>query len=270
MPIRGFPAQDVVACFVEPNTTGAIDDYNAARNDPVKNPKNHLDKIIFHSDFYQYEIAAGPTDVLVNHTALAGKTTTYVVAAGGYFIGSPTPGAIFFNTLGDVRTTDIAILNHGLGYVPKFMVSLGGRRLPDGYMVQLSGGNYRRVSVWANTTHIYLRESAVSGGAGDDLPATSQTYKVMVFRNRAPNPTQPLFGKDVTNTYMILARDIINSARKYLRRTGVGDTPFALNTGRTMDVSNGGTRTASGGVVVSEPRYNGAMSAPPYVSVGVD
>lgn len=270
MPIRGFPIESVVACFEEPNSIGAIDDFNSSRNSPVKSPELHLDKITFHSELFQYEIAAGPTDVTVNHIALAGKTTTWSLPAGGSFVGTPVPGAITMTVQGDVRVTDIALFNHSLGYIPKFMVSLSGRRVPDGYIVQQSGGKHRRVSIWANTTYIYIRETAISGAAGDDLGATSLIYKVMVFKNTAQTPSLPLFGKDISNINVIIARGIINTAKKYLRRTGSGDTPFSLNLGKTMDISNGGVRTASGGVIVSEARYNGSMSAPSYISVGVD
>jgi hypothetical protein len=268
MPIRGFQSAGVVACFDEPNQTGAIGDLNAPRNAPAKSPQDHLDKMIFHSALFQYEIVAGTTDVTVNHTALAGKTTTWALPAGGMWgPGAPPPNSITFVTIGDTRQTDIQIFNHGLGYIPKFMVSLDGRRLPDGYMVQLQGGGeYRRVSAWANASSIFLRESAVSSNAA--LSGVSRTYKVMVFANRAPNPSRPLFGKE--GARLTLARGIIDSGNKYLRRTGVGDTPFALNLGPTIDIRNGGSRTASGGVVVSEPRYNGSMVAPPFTSVGVD
>lgn len=267
--IRGFPNEGVVACFTEPNTSGSVEDFNAPRNAPAKSPQDHLGRVTFHSSFFQYEIAAGPTSVTINHSVLAGKTTTWSLPAGGTWVGVPAPNSISFITQGDTRETDIALLNHGLGYVPKFMVSLNGRRLPDGYMVQLeTNGQYRRVSVWADSNNIYLREAAVSGSSTQPLPAVSLTYVVMVFAYSTPTPAKPLFGYDGAD--LVLARGVINSTKKYLRRTGVGDTPFALNLGRTIDIKNGGSRTISGGVAVSEPRYNGTLAAPPFVSVGVE
>lgn len=269
MPIRGFPAQNVVACFIEPNTTGNVDNFDAPRNAPVKTPQSHLDKIVFHSSFFQYEIAAGPSSVTINHTALAGKATVWSLPTGGLWIGGDAPNSITVTTYGDTRETNIQLFNHGLGYIPKFMVALDNRRLPDGYIVQQeSSGAHRRVAIWADTTHIWLREFAVSGDVPQPLPAASRTYKVMVFRNSVPNPAKPLFGMDGGN--LIIARGIIDSGKKYLRRTGSGDTPFALNLGRTIDISNGGSRTMSGGISVSEPRYNGSAVAPPFKSVGVD
>ena len=265
---RGFIGANVVACYDEASGGGDMFDINAPRNAPAKSPASHLDKIIWHQDLFQYEIAAGPADVTINHTALAGKTTTYNVAAGGYYVGAPTPSSISFSVQGDTRETNIAVLAHGLGYVPKFMAALSGRRLPDGYIVQLVGGKYRRVSAWADATYIYLRESAVSGADGDALPAVSLTYRVMVFALPTPSPSEPMFG--MASGILTVARGIIRTSRKYLRRTGSGDSPFAMNLGPTMDIKNGGSRTASGGVVVSEARYNGSMAAPPYISVGVD
>lgn len=267
--IRGFDADGIVACFEEEPGGGAMFDIDAPRNAPAKTPSDYLSSLIWHQDLFQYEIAAGPTDVLVNHTALATKDTYITVSLGGMGSGpfAPSGSTIGFLIQGDTRHTDILLYTHGLGYVPKFMVALSGRRLPDGYTVQIDGsGGHRRASVYATTTGIYLREYAVSTSI--DLVATSLTYRVMVFRTRAPDPGLPLFAGDGSG--MQLGRGVINTTRKYLRRTGAGDTPFSFNMGRTIDIKNGGVRSATGGTTVSEPRYDGSMSAPAYVAVGVD
>ena len=271
MPICGgfYDNADVVACFDEAAGGGDIHYLSSPCNAPAANPAAHLDKVIWHSALFQYEVAAGPTNVTINHTALATKDTWHTVSTGGYNPAGPSPSGstIGFVVIGDVRTSDILLYTHGLGYVPKFMVALDGRRVPDGFMVQIdANGGHRRVSVFATTTGIYLRENAISTDI--DLVAISKTYKVMVFRTRAPNPSLPLWSGNGSD--MQLARGIIDTSRRYLRRTGAGDSPFALNLGPTLDVKNGGARSASGGVVVSDPRYDGAMAAPSYVSVGVD
>lgn len=268
MPLRGFKDHGIVACFDEAPGGGAIFDINAARNAPAKTPADHLDKLIWHSALYQYEIAAGPVDVTISHTALATKDTWHTVSTGGYDFGGSAPvgSTIGFRNRGDVRVSDILLYTHGLGYIPKFMVALDGRRVPDGFIIQVdTNGGHRRVSMFATTTGIYLRESAISTDI--NLVAVSKTYRVMVFRTRAPDPAKALWSG--SGAAMQLARGIIDTTRRYLRRTGAGDTPFALNLGRTIDIKNGGSRSASGGVVVSDPRYNGTMAAPPYVSVGV-
>jgi hypothetical protein len=267
--IRSFKASDVFACFEEAAGGGATFDINAPRNAPAKTPASYLSSLIWHSSLFQYEVAAGPTDVVVNHAALATKDTHVVVSTGGLAIGAfpPTGSSIGFIIQGDHRVTDLLLYTHGLGYVPKFMVALDGRRVPDGFIVQVDGsGGHRRVSVFATSTGIYLRESAISTSI--DLASVSKTYRVMVFRTRSPNPALAMFSGSAGA--MQLARGIIDTTRKYLRRTGSGDTPFALNMGRTLDIKNGGARSASGGVVVSEPRYNGSMTAPSYISAGVD
>lgn len=270
MPLRGgfYDATGVVACYEEASGGGDIRYISSPRNAPAANPAAHLDKLIWHSALYQYEIAAGPVDVSVTHTALATKDTWHTVSTGGYDPAGPSPSGstIGFLIKGDSRVTDILLYTHGLGYVPKFMVSLDARRVPDGFIVQSNAnGCYRRVSVFATPTGIYLREHAVSTDI--NLAAVSKTYRVMVFRTRAPDPAKALWSG--SGASMQLARGIIDTTRRYLRRTGAGDSPFALNLGPTIDIKNGGARSASGGVVVSDPRYNGSMAAPAYVSVGV-
>lgn len=267
MPIRGFIAQDIIACFDEPSSSGDVFDINAARNAPAKTPADHLDDLTWHSACFQYEVAAGPVDVTINHASLASKAEYYGVVYNGGSVVSPTPTGVAFLVNGDQRTTDILLYTHGLGYVPKAMVVYDGRRLPSGYTIQSqSGGRSRRVSFYVTSTGVYLREHATSGASS--LSAVSITYTVLVFRTRAPDGGLPLFGYDGSD--LVLARGIINSSRRYLRRTGSGDSPFSLNMGPTIDIDNGAVRTASGGVVVSDADYGGSMAAPSYVSVGVD
>lgn len=267
MPIRGFPAEGVVACFDEPNTIGDIEDINAPRNDPVKNPINYLSDITFHSDFFQYEIAAGPVDVSVSHGSVPTMTTLIGVNPGNGGIGIAIPPAVGINVVGNYVTTDILAFTHGLGYIPKFMVAYQGRRMPDGQVVQAASGYRRRVSAWANSSGIYLRDSGAVSAVS--MPAVSVSYRILVFRESQANPALPLFGGGPGDA-TIIARGVINSSKKYLRRTGVGDTPFAQNLGRTIDTNNGFLATASGGVVTAETGYGGSLTAPPFISVGVD
>ena len=48
MPIRGFPDRGVVACFNEPNQSGSIDDWNAPRNAPIRDPLNNIQNVVWH------------------------------------------------------------------------------------------------------------------------------------------------------------------------------------------------------------------------------
>ena len=265
--IRGFQSANIIACFDEAPGGGDIFDLDAPRNAPAKTPAAHLDKLLWHSALFQYEIAHGPSDVAVTHTALATETRHWGVTGNtGGIIGGGSGASIDYAIMGKVRVTDILLVSHGLGYVPKAMVALDGRRLPTGYEIQYSPSEgSRQVSFYATSSGIYLRETAISGST--TLSAISRTYRVMVFRTRTPDPGQPLFG--LVSGVLVLARGIINTTRRYLRRTGAGDSPFALNMGRTIDIDNGYMRTASGGVVVTETGYAGSMPAPPYVQVGV-
>lgn len=269
MPFRGsFPnSPNTVACFEETAGGGDPQDINSARNAPAKTPANYLDKITWHSDLFQYEIAYGPTTVTVNHPSVAASTLYYGVTwNGGSFFGSPTPQGVYFVVQGTESVTDHLLVTHGLGYVPKVMVVYDGRILPTGHTVQLSGSNSRRVSVYVTSTGVYLRDLGISSNTA--LSAISLNYTVLVFRNPTANPLKKLFEYGVAG--MSLARGIVDTSKKYLRRTGVGDSPFSLNMGPTLDVQNGGVRSATGGITVSDPNYSGSMAAPSYVSVGVE
>lgn len=270
MPIRGFKNEGIVACFdrragiAEPSFENTFN-IDHPQNAPAKTPADYLDLLTFHSSCFQYEVAFGPTDVTVSHAALAVVAKFYGVSWESGPITGGSPAGVGWTVYGNTRETDILLVSHNLGYVPKFMVALDGRRLPDGHELQYDGvGGNRQVSAYATTTGIYLREIALSGSA--TLPAISQTYKVYVFRTRSSDPAQPLFG--LFGGALVLARGIINSARKYLRR-GSSDSAFAMNMGPTLDVHNGAVRSASGGVVVTETGYGGSMSAPPFRSVGL-
>lgn len=273
MPIRGFKDHNLVACFdrragiLEPSFENTFN-IDHPQNAPAKTPADYLDLITFHSRCFQYEVAFGPTDVPITHAALAAKLNRMGVDGDGGFVppgsGLATP-SVGIEVWGDQRATDILLVNHGLGYVPKFMVALDGRRLPDGWQLQYDGsGGCRQVSAFATSSSIYLRETALSGGA--TLAAMSATYRVFVFRTRAPEAGVPLLGNPGGN--LVLARGVINSARRYLRN-GAADSPFALNIGPTLDIANGAARSASGGVVVNEPDYTGSMLAPAFRAVGV-
>lgn len=268
MPFRGgFPnAPTIVACYDETPGGGDPQDINAPRNAPALDPASYLDKITWHSSLFQYEIAYGPTVVTVNHPAVAGIVVYHGVIWNAGSFSSTTPAGVAFAVAGQVVTTDHLLVTHGLGYVPKVMVVYNGSMLSMGQVVQISGQTSRTVTIYATSSGVYLREVAISSDVS--LPATSLNYTVLIFRNPTPNPLKKLFQYAVSG--LSLAKGIVDSSKKYLRRTGVGDSPFSLNLGPTIDAENGGVRYATGGVVVSEPRYTGSMAAPPYVQVGVD
>lgn len=242
-------------------------DLNAPRNAPAKNPEQHLDRITFHSSFFQYEVAAGPVSVGITHSVLPTKTTVIGLSGEGGSWGLPRAPSISVTIYGADRNSDILLFTHNLGYVPRFMVSLSGRRVTDGHIIQNASDHRRRVSVWASSTGIYLRESCTTGQA--DCPAITLTYRVMVFRESRAEPVKRLFSGGPSQP-LVLAKGVIDSSKKYLRRTGAGDTSFAQNLGRTLDCNNGAIASASGGVITAESGYGGSLSAPPFIAVGVD
>ncbi|HEV7345788.1 MAG TPA: hypothetical protein VGN60_09190 [Devosia sp.] len=244
---------DVAACFEEPNTLGSELDIDAPRNTPMKDPINHLSAITWHSAFDQFELAVGPTDVVIGHTSLAPLSTVLGIGSLSYVVH------------GDRRETDILLVNHNQGYKPRAKVTIGGRVISAGQMIQDSTQYRRTISVFSTTTGVYLRETAYSSDV--ELPAHNQSYRVYVFRQAQPTPGVPLFSK--SGGVMTLARGMVRSDGKYLRRTGAGDEEFSLDSGPTLDVSNGHKRVANGGVLTTETGYNGSMAAPAYVQVGL-
>lgn len=255
---RGFPAQGVVACYDETPGGGDIEDFDAPRNAPAKFPEQYLDRVIWHSALSQYEVALGPISVPVTHTAFAGSTQTFSI------IGDAT---VQLNVFGAQRTSDINLGAHGASGVPKIMLALSGRIIPEGFLVQNDGstGVSRFVAPWADSTNTYIRELAVSSNS--TLPAISLTYQLLVLRKRSADPLLPLFSG--SSSSLQLGRGMIESSRSYLRKTGVGDSPFSLDNDIGIDAENGYVRSASGGVISTESGYTGSMPAPPFIQVGL-
>lgn len=266
--IRGFPSQNKVAVFDEPNTTGNIEDFDAPRNAPVKNPAQYLNFVYFHTDFFQYELAMPIQSVNVAHPALAGKVT-YWGPANQYWISSATyTSSIPYEVPGQNATRDVLLVTHGLGYVPLAFVAWNGRMLMPGVAVQIdTEGKSRFVCPYATTTGVYIRE--VYNSTEVALGATNQSYQVLVFRASASTSGLPLMGINSTNNEFILGRGKINTINSYLRRTGVGDTPFVIDGGPTVDINSGRTRIVSGGVTYTESGYSGSFTGPTFTSVGV-
>lgn len=261
MPVfRGFPDQGVVAVFDEPNTTGDIEDFDAPRNGPAKNPAAHVGLVYWHSGFFQYELVSSVQSVTINHTALNGRTQTY---GGGTGAWSTFPAIV---GVGQSRATDFTLVTHSLGYVPLSMVSLDGVLVSPGHPVQMVGtdGRTRSVSAYATSSIIGLREVAKS--TQNNLAAISVTYQVLVLRTPAANPSLPLFGRDGSS--VVLANGKVRTDEQYLRRVGVGDTPYIMPLGPIGDISNGRRRVVLGSTVITEPGYDGSFTGPSYITVG--
>ncbi len=236
-------------------------DINHPENAPAKTPADYLDVLTWHSALHQYELAL-ETSVTINHTALATKTTR--IGASGYVGGGGTV-EVGVDLIGDIRVTEVPLVSHSVSDNPIVMVALNGRMLPSGFIVQISGEGIRQVAPWVSSSEVGIRETAVSGSAA--LPAISLTYRVMIFRSRAPDPVKPMFAGGPSS--MQMARGIIDGSRKYAKQVAVGESPFSINLGPTLDDANGRIRSATGGIVVSEPGYSGSLAAPAYRNIGL-
>lgn len=252
---RGFAAAGVVAAFTEP--TPAIGeqwrDIDAPCNAPAKNPLAHLDKVAFHSRFYNYELALPPQNITITHAAVANEVTTWGFS-----------GILERTVVGGVASRELVLLNHGLPYTPLVMVAYGRAMVVTGTLVQDQAEGRRFVSAWANGTSVGLGEAAY--GDGVELPAVNRTYQVWVFRTPAPDPSKRLFSGGREKFQM--ARGMIDSAKRYLRREN-GAVPFNMDFGRTVDISGGGARVVTGGISQSDAHYNGGFAGGGYQPVSV-
>lgn len=266
--VRGFPDQNKIAVFNEPNSSGSIEDYNSSRNTPIRNPAASIANVFFHTDFFQYELAFPIQSVNVPHPGLAGRSYFWG-PTDQYWINSPIyTSAISYQVPGQTAVTETLLVTHNLGYVPLVFVAWNGRMLMPGVAVQIDGeGLTRFVSSFVTTTGVYLREVYTS--TEGVLNANNQSYQVLIFRTSQATAGLPLMGINSSNGQFILGRGKINTINSYLRRTGAGDTPFAIDYGPTIDINRGRARIVSGGVVSTEVGYGGSFGGPAYTSVGV-
>jgi hypothetical protein len=275
---QGFAAQNVVAIYDEPNTTGDFRSFDAPRNAPAKNPVAHLPQLYWHSEFFQYELAMNPIVTTVNHTALAGQVRYDGIGPNGPFnnatsaptgnggVTTPAGGVIYVQKNGQVRTTDIVLYTHNLGYVPVFFIASQGKVLLPGLTIQtLSEGRGRLVHAFATSSIIGLRETATSSQSS--LPAISRSYELLICRIPTAQSGRPLMGMEGNN--LVIAKGKVDTSKRYIRRVLPGESSFAIDRGRTGDVRGGRLRQATGGTLITEPGYAGSFAAPSYIAIGV-
>jgi hypothetical protein len=234
-----------VAIYIKP-TSGDVDA-------PFTNPGQHLDKVLFHTDLDLYRVAVGPTEVTV--------TLPSVAAATRVFNASPP---LIIN--GQVQIDEVAVLSHGLGVVPNYMIIYNGAELVNGDIVQsiddANGYRVRFLGHWADTTHIYVSSRGVSSNPGN-LPSMGFTCTVVVFEEGEVEDGV-LIDFDSATGRLTLAGGKFDSNQKLLRAEGqAGDTPYDIIVGKSIDLNNGRSRVARGdGTLVSEPGYDGSFAAP--------
>lgn len=252
------PATSRIALFEEASGGGAFDDPNSNRNRPLNDPASWLDLVKFHSDFDYYQVHSGPTAVTVNHASVAGASTTLYNLAGATF-----------TKVGQIATAHYDLVTHGLGYVPRYMIVLGGKLLAPGTLVQTaSSGRMRTITPYATATKIRLYEAAISSAS--DLSAVSLDYEVLVFK-RPEADSDHAIDFDPSDGRLILGYGKFDSALKMLRKAGASASPFDIPLGRTADITNGAARTVQAdGTTESETNYDGSFTGSPSIQCAVD
>lgn len=251
MSIRFYADATRVAVYEEAPGGGDPLEPTSLMNRPIISPMSWLPNVYFHSDFDYY------------NTFIA---TSVSVAHSSYPTGSSGPA-----TLGGVvrnsrtYTNDYVILNHNLGYVPKFYAAYGGRMIPNTYPIEISGSALRYVCVYATSTQIRVFESAqVSNVNG--LSANSFTYQLLVFADSASDPSLPML--QIEPGGVIFGQGKFRRDRPPMRIVASGESPFAQALNRSAGVRNGAVRSyLPGGAAVDAGPYNGSLPAPTFINV---
>lgn len=228
-------------------------DPNSLMNRPVVAPLSWLPNVYFHSDLGYYGVEVQGTTV-ISHSSVAGRTVT--VGADIYL------SQLYY---GQSQSFDHLLINHNLGYVPKFFVAYDSKMIPHGMPVQADGsGGVRLVSAYATATQIRLREFATSSSVA--LPAAVRSYQVLVFRANVPNPALDMLKIEPGD--VIFGQGKFRANNPHLRATGPGDSLFAQAKTRTAAVRNGGFRAyPPNGSPVDLGPFAGSLAAPDFINV---
>lgn len=231
---------------------GAQDNPNSPMNRPVLNPLAWLDNILFHSSLGYYGVIAHGTRT-VSHPAVAGRTVT--VGDDAYL------SQLYY---GQTQAFDHLLLQHNLGYVPRFFVAYDGKMIPHGMPVQSASGGVRLVCAYATATQIRLREIATSSASA--LPAVSRSYQVMAFRANTVDPALPMLKIEPGD--VVFGQGRFRANMPHLRATAAGDSVFAQAKSRTAAVRNGAFRAyPPNGAAVNLGPFNGTLPAPSFINV---
>lgn len=261
--IQGFDTQNVIACYNETPGGGDVMSFTAPCNAPARFPEQHLDKVVWHSSFLQFELAMPEQVVTVGHPAVPGLRRYIGIRQQTTPISPPT--GIQISVYGQDITTFHTLVAHNLGYTPHVFVVYGNHMLGAGEVVQSeSAGRNRTVSVYADASVVGLKDVGRSFDA--ELPAVSRTYRLLICKTPTASPSLPLYSGP---TPLQLARGKIGSGKSMLRKAGLGSSAYALNLNRTMDLNNGRVRWATGGVTATEGDYFGSFAGSPFRQVGV-
>lgn len=249
------PATGRCALYEPAGSMGDPDDPNSPQNGPLNNPAAHLARIRVHTDFDYYQVHS-ITSVSITHAAVAGASV--LVAS------SPS-----ITRVGQVVRTNIDLVNHGLGYPPRYMIVSGDGLIGQSSLIQIGGTGGRRISPFATASHIKLLDVGISSAAA--LAAISRTYKVIVFRAPTADSSY-LFDWDPISGALILGKGKFRGSLQALRRTLDADaSPFDIPLGRTSDIANGVSRTVlADGTTFTSPNYTGSFTGSPSLECTVE
>lgn len=249
-------ATSQAAIFEEAPGGGDADDPNSLCNRPLLHPVEWLANIFFHTDLDYYQVALGPTDVEIEHPVVPGKTTNMGSVVSVTHIGQRIP-------------LDHPLVEHNLGYVPRYMIVWNGSVLPPATIIQLEDSNRKRVvTPYATETHIHLYESGFSSNV--TLPAVTETYSVIVFKAPVAGG-ENLFDFERATGRVVLGGGKFDSDLLRLRQASdSAASPFDIPLGPTVDIANGAVRTVlPDGTTYEESNYNGSFMGSPSIECEV-
>ncbi len=224
--LRAFPDEGIVALYEEPSTSGAIDDIDAARNAPAKDPDSYFDMVYFHSTFDYMEVHAAGS-VSISHSTIAAVSAPPGVNPSSVYDWASA-------------VDDKLVYTHSLGYLPFAIVATTDMIIAPSTKVQSdTGGRTRYVTPYVTTTELRLWESASK--TASTLGSTSITYQYIVFKEPAGDENDILWEFDPDTGIWQMGRGRFRTNRRYLQ-TAPGGSPLVLNVGRNVDLKNGAPR----------------------------
>jgi len=227
---------------------------NASEVDDYETPSRpDLSNLYFHSDLNYlacplasvYEVSQSLPQITYNSNTSKFGNTTY--------------------TIKNVHN-DYTLVTHNLGYTPIILPTMDGYELPAGVPIQTAGVSTRGVSVYADSTSIYLHTEAVT--LSQSLPAVTKTFKIYILNHISSASGN--IAISATPTTFTAGFGKLSSSNKYLRRDNT--TPdFYVTKEKTADVSGGGLKiVAPNGVSVYESSsYTGSYSGTTGTGVSV-
>lgn len=249
------PETNNIGLYTEPVATGDPKDPNSARNAPLNDPDSYMANLIWHIQYDNMEVYDERT-VTVTHPSVTGAAdliggtgNTGNVGELGMLLGA---GFSY-----DTTPVDHTLYNHGLGYEPMVYAAVDNVLLTPGHIVQVATGGFARyVSLWVDTSNVYLREFACRRNAA--VSSFSQSYKLITIRHQRSaegNDPPKLLDVDQSTGLVTLGDGRWRNDRRYLQVVP-GGSPFGLCVGKNMDANNGAPRVVAADGTIYDPIPN--------------